>query len=197
MYLLSESVHGTTHTSQIQHPPPTTTPQIQQRKHIQSPTPPPPPSLVAQNVVQPPPQLPQTLKTESPNPPPSPTVSAKMTQQQTQQDNEQFALAWLRATFEPVTTMATRIEHQDMYKMYLTASSKIGRVGVASPQHFPRCVRLVFGAAVGPNIPKCAVQSDSPTLFYEGIRIRSKPLAVVYKGTILVSILLTIWGLTY
>lgn len=168
--------------------PPTSIPQpMPHRKLIQSPTNSPP---VHSNVQ---PQLSQN-KTEQ-------TVStvntshvtvatnSKPVQGQVQQDNEQFALAWLRATFEPVPTMATRIEQQDMYKMYLTASSKVGRVGLSSPSHFPRCVRSVFGASVGPNVPKGAAQSESPTLFYEGIRIRAKPLAIVYKGTILVSLI--------
>lgn len=110
-----------------------------------------------------------------------------MAQMQAQQDNEQFALAWLRATFEPADTLASRIEQQEMYKMYLTASSKIGRVGVSTPLHFPRCVRSVFGGTVGPNIPKGAATTEATVLFYEGIRIRAKPLAVMYKGTILVS----------
>lgn len=103
-----------------------------------------------------------------------------------EQENEQFALAWLRATFEPINVLASRIEQQDLYKMYLTACSKIGRTGVVSQYHFPRCVRNVFGGTVGPNqikIKQCAVSN----FFYEGIRIRAQPLAVVHKGTILVS----------
>lgn len=105
-----------------------------------------------------------------------------------EQENEQFALAWLRATFEPVSAMASRIEQQDLYKMYLTACSKIGRTGVVSQYHFPRCVRNVFGGTVGPNQIKIIKQNAISSLFYEGIRIRAQPLAVVHKGTILVSI---------
>lgn len=103
-----------------------------------------------------------------------------------EQENEQFALAWLRATFEPVSVLASRIEQQDLYKMYLTACSKIGRTGVVSQYHFPRCVRNVFGGTVGPNQIKIKANAIS-TFFYEGIRIRAQPLAVVHKGTILVS----------
>lgn len=104
-----------------------------------------------------------------------------------EQENEQFALAWLRATFEPVSALASRIEQQDLYKMYLTACSKIGRTGVVSQYHFPRCVRNVFGGTVGPNQIKIK-QNAISNFFYEGIRIRAQPLAVVHKGTILVSI---------
>lgn len=103
-----------------------------------------------------------------------------------EQENEQFALAWLRATFEPVSALASRIEQQDLYKMYLTACSKIGRTGVVSQYHFPRCVRNVFGGTVGPNQIKIK-QNAISSFFYEGIRIRAQPLAVVHKGTILVS----------
>lgn len=111
------------------------------------------------------------------------TNSLKLAQDQ---ENEQFALAWLRATFEPANAVASRIEQQDLYKMYLTACSKIGRTGVVSQHHFPRCVQNVFGNTVGPNQIKIK-QNTSTSYFYEGIRIRAQPLAVVHKGTILVS----------
>lgn len=108
------------------------------------------------------------------------------------QENEQFALAWLRATFEPVSTLTSRIEQQDLYKMYLTACSKIGRTGVVSQYHFPRCVRNVFNASVGPNLIKIKQNSmEISSYFYEGIRIRAQPLAVVHKGTILVKKIFT------
>lgn len=104
------------------------------------------------------------------------------------QENEQFALAWLRATFEPISALTSRIEQQDLYKMYLTACSKIGRTGVLSQYHFPRCVRNVFGGTVGPNQIKIKQNAmEISSFFYEGIRIRAQPLAVVHKGTILVS----------
>lgn len=107
------------------------------------------------------------------------------------QENEQFALAWLRATFEPISALASRIEQQDLYKMYLTACSKIGRTGVVSQYHFPRCVRNVFGGTVGPNQIKIKQGTmEISSFFYEGIKIRAQPLAVVHKGTILVSYIL-------
>lgn len=85
--------------------------------------------------------------------------------------------------------LTSRIEQQDLYKMYLTASSKVGRAGVVTPLHFPRCVRSVFGGTVGPNQVKVKQNNAETTLlYYEGIRIRAKPLAVVHKGTILVCI---------
>lgn len=62
--------------------------------------------------------------------------------QQAAQENEQFALAWLRATFEPAT--GCRMEQAELYKQYLTACAKIGRRGVIAPLHFPRCVRYVL-----------------------------------------------------
>ncbi len=112
-------------------------------------------------------------------------MTLKQSQQQVVQENEQFALAWLRATFEPVMALTSRIEQSDLYKMYNTASSKIGRQSVVSLAHFPRCVRTVFGGTVGPNKIKI---TNVDTMCYEGIRIRAKPLAVVHKGTILVSL---------
>lgn len=56
-----------------------------------------------------------------------------------------------------------------MYKMYITASSKIGRKGVLSPMHFPRCVRSVFGGTTGPNSSN---QGDK-LYFYMGIKMRN------------------------
>ncbi|XP_050307991.1 AT-rich interactive domain-containing protein 2 isoform X2 [Anthonomus grandis grandis] len=93
--------------------------------------------------------------------------------QQAIQENEQFALAWLRATYEPCTG-SNKIDHQELYKHYISSCSKIGRRGVISPLHFPRCVRSVFGGTVGPNPMKPANPSDPQ--YYEGIKVRPQPL---------------------
>lgn len=109
------------------------------------------------------------------------------------QDNEQFACAWLRATFEHLAAPSMgRIEQQDLYRMYLSASAKLGRADCASQLHFPRAVRAVFGLTVGPNVAKLsghdvATPVTTATLYYDGIRIRAKPLPLMHKGTILVS----------
>ncbi|XP_021925466.1 AT-rich interactive domain-containing protein 2 isoform X9 [Zootermopsis nevadensis] len=102
--------------------------------------------------------------------------------QQAAQENEQFALAWLRATFEPAT--GCRIEQAELYKQYLNACAKIGRRGVIAPLHFPRCVRSVFGGTIGPNPQKqpggmavsgSAEQPGTNSLmFYEGIKVTQR-----------------------
>ncbi|XP_069680497.1 AT-rich interactive domain-containing protein 2 isoform X8 [Periplaneta americana] len=100
--------------------------------------------------------------------------------QQAAQENEQFALAWLRATYEPAS--GCRIEQAELYKQYLTACAKIGRRGVIAPLHFPRCVRSVFGGTVGPNPQRQAIgitisgSGDQPpgNLFYEGIKVTQR-----------------------
>lgn len=123
-----------------------------------------------------------------------PAIKSQTAQQQIMADNEQFACTWLRATFEQLASPHMgRIEQQDLYRMYLTASAKLGRAGVASQLHFPRAVRSVFGGTVGPNVAKLsghdvATSVTTATLYYEGLRIRAKPLPVVHKGTILVSV---------
>lgn len=66
-------------------------------------------------------------------------VQQQHAHQQTIQENEQFALAWLRATYEPQA--GNKIEQQELYKHYLNYCGKIGRRGVIAPLHFPRCVR--------------------------------------------------------
>ena len=59
--------------------------------------------------------------------------------QQIIQENEQFALGWLKATFE--LSPGIRIEQEELYKKYLGCCTKIGRRGVIAPSHFPKCVR--------------------------------------------------------
>lgn len=112
------------------------------------------------------------------------SVSAKHAQQQLIQENEQFAYAWLRATVEPAPTniAQNRIEQQELYKLYMQASQKIGRRGVLSPIHFPRCVRTVFGGTVGPN--QCRMEQNGMEIiqfYYEGVKLRPSPLPVVHK----------------
>lgn len=96
----------------------------------------------------------------------------KQSQQQIIQENEQFALAWLRNNFELSPSLMVKIEEQDLYKMYVNACTKVGRKGALSQVHFPRCVRSVFGGTVGPN----AGNSDSgerPPMYYCGIKPRA------------------------
>lgn len=66
-------------------------------------------------------------------------VQQQHAHQQVIQENEQFALAWLRATYEPLNN--SRVEQQELYKHYINSCAKIGRRGVIAPLHFPRCVR--------------------------------------------------------
>ncbi|XP_030747201.1 AT-rich interactive domain-containing protein 2 isoform X3 [Sitophilus oryzae] len=104
---------------------------------------------------------------------PQQMIQQQHAHQQAIHENEQFALAWLRATYEPCLG-DNRIDHQELYKQYLNSCSKIGRRGVISPLHFPRCVRSVFGGTVGPNPMKPANPSDPQ--YYEGIKVRAQPL---------------------
>ncbi|XP_050518137.1 uncharacterized protein LOC114332463 isoform X6 [Diabrotica virgifera virgifera] len=91
--------------------------------------------------------------------------------QQAIQENEQFALAWLRATYEPC--VAGKVDHQELYRHYLNSCSAIGRKGVISPLHFPRCVRSIFGGTVGPNPMKPTNASDPQ--YYDGIKAMAHP----------------------
>ncbi|XP_050443412.1 AT-rich interactive domain-containing protein 2 isoform X2 [Adelges cooleyi] len=100
-----------------------------------------------------------------------------------QQENEQFALNWIRATLEVCPTPGRGIDQAELYKLYMTACARAGRRGVIAPLHFPRCVKSVFGPSVGPKSVKLAqshggLAMDPPTqiIAYEGIQVRSKPL---------------------
>lgn len=70
---------------------------------------------------------------------PQQLVQQQHAHQQAIQENEQFALAWIRATYEPC--VSGRVDHQELYKHYINSCAKIGRRGVIAPLHFPRCVR--------------------------------------------------------
>lgn len=97
--------------------------------------------------------------------------------QQIIQENEQFALNWVKATFELIP--GVRIEQEELYKKYLGCCTKIGRRGVIAPLHFPRCVRSVFGNIVGPNPLK---GENTGTQYYEGIRVRATPAPITYPS---------------
>jgi AT-rich interactive domain-containing protein 2 len=96
----------------------------------------------------------------------------KQNQQQLVQENEQFALAWLRNNFELSPSLMVKIEEQDMYRMYVNACTKVGRKGALTQIHFPRCVRSVFGGTVGPN-PGNADAGEKPPMYYCGIKPRA------------------------
>nr|CAI5859948.1 unnamed protein product [Callosobruchus analis] len=100
---------------------------------------------------------------------PQQLIQQQHAHQQAIHENEQFALAWLRATYEPCEN--GKIDHQELYKHYISSCSSIGRRGVISPLHFPRCVRSVFGGTVGPNPMKPANPTDPQ--YYEGIKVRN------------------------
>ncbi|KAG5882100.1 hypothetical protein JTB14_016864 [Gonioctena quinquepunctata] len=105
---------------------------------------------------------------------PQQLIQQQHAHQQAIHENEQFALAWLRATYEPCAN--GKVDHQELYRHYMNSCSKIGRRGVISPLHFPRCVRSIFGGTVGPNPMKPANPTDPQ--YYDGIKVRDKPLII-------------------
>lgn len=109
-------------------------------------------------------------------------VTVKPSQQQILQENDQFAQAWIKATCEASPNKTDRIEQQELYKLYVQGSSKIGRRGIVTPNYFPKCVRAVFGMAVGP------INHDS-VMYYDGVKLRKTPLTVIQKTVIVVSYL--------
>ncbi|XP_041774676.1 AT-rich interactive domain-containing protein 2 isoform X2 [Anopheles merus] len=111
-------------------------------------------------------------------------ITAKHIQQQQAQESEQFAYAWLRASFEAAP--AVRMDQQELYKLYLATNGKLGRKVVLPQTHFPRCVRAVFGGTVGPVQLKIEQKGvETVGYYYEGLRLRAKPLPIVHKGTVL------------
>lgn len=113
--------------------------------------------------------------------PGGPTVSAdaliKQNQQQQHQENEQFAIAWIKNNFELSPSLMVKIEEHDMYRMYLNACTKIGRKGVISQAHFPRIVRSIFGVSVGPNPNNPDPSAGEKVInYYCGIKPRAMTL---------------------
>uniref|UniRef100_A0A182QJX1 ARID domain-containing protein n=1 Tax=Anopheles farauti TaxID=69004 RepID=A0A182QJX1_9DIPT len=75
---------------------------------------------------------------------------------------------------------------QELYKLYLATNGKLGRKVIVPQPHFPRCVRAVFGGTVGPVQLKVEQNGvETVGYFYEGLRLRAKPLPIVHKGTVL------------
>ncbi|XP_018568229.1 AT-rich interactive domain-containing protein 2 isoform X2 [Anoplophora glabripennis] len=118
-------------------------------------------------------------QTTTPSMTPQQLIQQQHAHQQAIHENEQFALAWLRATYEPCSD--GKVDHQELYKHYMSSCSKIGRRGVISPLHFPRCVRSVFGGTVGPNPMKPANPTDRQ--YYEGIKVRAQPLIISIQSS--------------
>lgn len=138
----------------------------QQRAMYQSPT----------KFIQPQPQ-PQPQQPDSPGEHPNKAeLLMKQKQQQMLQENEQFALAWIRNNFELSPSLMVKIEEHDMYRMYLNACAKISRKGVITQVHFPRCVRSIFGGSVGPNPTTDPNNSEKTIHYYCGIKPRAMQL---------------------
>ncbi|XP_060878635.1 AT-rich interactive domain-containing protein 2 isoform X2 [Metopolophium dirhodum] len=162
-----------------------------------TPTGPPPPPPPVQSVASPKMMVPVTMTVT--------TNSALVSTNQTspsvpqpanmiQQENEQFALNWIRAVLEVCPTPGRGIDQAELYKLYMTACARAGRRGVIAPLHFPRCVKAVFGPGVGPKSVKLAqsqggIAMDPPTqiIAYEGIQVRSKPLSFPINAPMVVT----------
>lgn len=116
-------------------------------------------------------------------------VLVKQSQQQQIQENEQFAIAWIKNNFELSPSLMVKIEEHDMYRMYLNACTKIGRKGVISQVHFPRVVRSIFGGSVGPNPNNVDPASgDKVVNYYCGIKPRAMTLptpVTTAEGTVI------------
>ncbi|KPJ18871.1 AT-rich interactive domain-containing protein 2 [Papilio machaon] len=102
------------------------------------PAPPPPPLTqvskpAVEPVVQTPPAQAQTSPVSS--------IQQSHMQQRTIQENEHFAQAWLRSTYEPLGAGDnSACEAAEVYRQYLACCTKLGRKGVIAPAHFPRLV---------------------------------------------------------
>lgn len=103
--------------------------------------------------------------------PPSPT-------QNFTHEDEQYALAWLGATFERVTTTDSHVEQQELYRMYLAHCQKFGKHSVVNHLQFPRLVRLIYTNNVGPMSARRSDGTELSGFFYVGIRLRAQPLPI-------------------
>ncbi|XP_041969379.1 AT-rich interactive domain-containing protein 2 [Aricia agestis] len=116
----------------------------------------------------------QASKPEQSSTPSTPVSSLQQShlQQRTVQENEHFAIAWLRSAYEPLPASENGAsDAADVYRQYLACCAKMGRKGVIAPAHFPRLVRTVFGGTVGPNT--VSTSSGETQQVYIGIRARA------------------------
>ncbi|KAH8373033.1 hypothetical protein KR009_011015 [Drosophila setifemur] len=94
-------------------------------------------------------------------------------------EDEQYALAWLGATYERAGIgNELRFEQAELYRIYLSHCQKVGKQSVVNHLQFPRLVRLIFNHSVGPVIVRQLDGSDLPGIYYVGIRMRSQQLAM-------------------
>ncbi|XP_053616274.1 AT-rich interactive domain-containing protein 2 isoform X3 [Plodia interpunctella] len=115
----------------------------------------------------------QQAVSAAPNTPMS-NIQQSHLQQKTVQENEHFAQAWLRSSYEPLPASDnSACDAAELYRQYLQCCTKMGRKGVIAPQHFPRLVRTVFGGTVGPNT--VTIASGETQQVYIGIRSRNPP----------------------
>nr|XP_037871282.1 AT-rich interactive domain-containing protein 2 isoform X7 [Bombyx mori] len=145
----------------------------QERQQTQQPQPTPTtPKPVQQPEPAPSTTVAATTTTVTTTPAPFSSIQQSHMQQRTIQENENFAQAWLRSSYEPLPLNDnSSCEAAEVYRQYLACCTKLGRKGVIAPGHFPRLVRTVFGGTVGPN-PVTAASGESQQA-YIGIRARN------------------------
>lgn len=98
-------------------------------------------------------------------------------------EDEQYALAWLGATYERGAGMGheLRVEQAELYRIYLSHCQKVGKLSVVNHMQFPRLVRLIFNQTVGPVIVRQLDGTELPGTYYVGIRMRAQPLIMQQK----------------
>uniref|UniRef100_A0A1I8MHJ9 ARID domain-containing protein n=1 Tax=Musca domestica TaxID=7370 RepID=A0A1I8MHJ9_MUSDO len=112
---------------------------------------------------------------------------SQMSPQSFTHEDEQYALAWLGATFERTPSSECHIDQQELYRMYLSHCQKAGKHSVVNHMQFPKLVRLLFTTAVGPAMVRKMDGTDLPGLHYVSIRLRAQPLPLQQKTNFIVS----------
>ncbi|XP_068148257.1 AT-rich interactive domain-containing protein 2 isoform X1 [Drosophila tropicalis] len=129
-------------------------------------------------------QLPQgVLAAATVVPAPAPTLPAPPSAPQSfTHDDEQYALAWLGATYERAAMgHECRVDQQELYRIYLSHCQKAGKLSVVNHVQFPRLVRLIFNQTVGPVIVRQLDGTELPGTHYVGIKMRAQPLLLHQK----------------
>ncbi|XP_063366127.1 AT-rich interactive domain-containing protein 2 [Cydia amplana] len=116
-------------------------------------------------------EVPAQSQSPQPAAPPNSIQHSHM-QQRTVQENEHFAQAWLRNTYEtlPVGDNST-CDAPELYRQYLACCAKLNRKGLIAPANLSRLVRTVFGGTVGPNT--ITLSSGETQQVYIGIRAKN------------------------
>lgn len=111
------------------------------------------------------------------------TKSVILTATSEQQEIEQFTISWLNNNFETVDSLQSRIEVNELYKMYIAANQKLKRPSGISPKQLPNLMKIIFGTKIGPNIIKRTDVNNMEitSSYFVNLKVKTTPIGIQVK----------------